>query len=104
MRKKRRYPQVKKYDNVGYPMLNDYIVGEIKRTEQHQEEGPEYKTFHSSRRVKSSKSTENEKEPEKSKSMIETDTGKLFFMIFYEDKIIYTLTHYRGNGDPRSCS
>ena len=66
-------------------MMNDDFAGEIKRTEQQdQEEGPENKTLHSSRRVKikSSKTTENEKETEKSKSLIETDTGKLFSLIF----------------------
>ena len=79
-------------------MMNDDLAGEVKRTEQDQEEGPENKTSHSSRRVKNSKSTENQKETEKSISMIETDTGKFLKKFYFQP---YTL--HRGKGDPRSC-
>ena len=71
---------------------NDDIAEEIKRTEQNQEEGPETKTFESSRKVRNPKNNENEQETEKSKSMIETGTGKGFFYYLKKMKITIFFT------------
>ena len=78
MRKKRRYPQVNNI-YVIISSINNDIAEEIKGTEQNQEEGPETKTFESSRKIRHSKSNEKEQLTEKRKPIIETNTGKLFF-------------------------